>query len=403
MEDITQVVEHHVKYIAHLAFSKWMVGIGLLLLTLIGVVVSAGIGPVRIPPAVTARVLLSHLPGLGYLTTRPKTEISNQIDILRKQMEEQGDNDALSSQIDERTEKLRDLENYEIWIWQGRMPRILVALLVGAGLSVSGVIFQGLVLNPLASSGTLGVSGGAAAGASLLIVFGAGLPLANSALAIPAAAFAGGLATLGLVWFVARSGRGTTSPLSLILAGVIVGIFLGSAMSFVRIVAEEESLRALTLWGVGSLAGREWVHVSMAWPIIVVGILSGIVRSRDLNVLSLGAQQARHIGVNVNRSRQILMVTAALLTAGAVSVSGPIGFVGLVVPHSVRMLVGPDHRTLIPFCALGGGFFLLFCDTIGRTIASPLELPVGIVTSLIGAPFFVYIYKTRMRGGAVIA
>jgi len=278
----------------------------------------------------------------------------------------------------------------------------LIALLAGAGLAVSGAIFQGLVLNPLASSGTLGVSGGAAAGASLFMVLGAGTSLAHSALGIPIAAFSGAMLTLSLVWFVAKSGRGSTSPLSLILAGVIIGIFLGAAMSFIRIIAEEESLRTLTLWGVGSLASREWTHVKVCWPIVLVGILFAIVYARDLNLLSLGAQQARHIGVHVNRSRKILMITAALITAGAVSVAGPIGFVGLVVPHSVRMLIGPDHRTLIPFSALGGGFFLLVCDTVGRTIASPLELPVGIVTSLIGAPFFVYIYKTRMREGAVL-
>jgi iron complex transport system permease protein len=140
----------------------------------------------------------------------------------------------------------------------------------------------------------------------------------------------------------------------------------------------------------------------MAVPIIIAGILLAIVYSRDLNALSLGAQQARNLGINVTRSRQILMITAAIITAGAVSVSGPIGFVGLVIPHSVRMLIGPDHRTLVPFSALGGGIFLMLCDTLGRTIAAPLELPVGIVTSLIGAPFFVYIYKTRMRSGAVI-
>jgi len=144
------------------------------------------------------------------------------------------------------------------------------------------------------------------------------------------------------------------------------------------------------------------MHVKMAVPIIIAGILLAIINARDLNALSLGAEQARNLGVNVNRSRQILMITAAVITAGAVSVSGPIGFVGLVIPHSVRMLIGPDHRTLVPFSALGGGIFLLICDTVGRTLASPLELPVGIVTPLIGAPFFVYIYKTRMKSGAVI-
>jgi iron complex transport system permease protein len=238
-ENLSDLVDQHVEYISHLTFKKWVFGACLLIVALSGIVISAGIGPVKVPPAIAARILISKLPGLDHIWHKPKEEITDR-------------------------DKLRDLENYEIWIWQGRMPRIIVALLVGAGLSVSGVIFQGLVLNPLASSGTLGVSAGAAAGASTFIVFGSGLSVFSSAWGIPVAALAGGLITLGLVWFVARSGRGATSPLSLILAGVIMGIFLGSAMSFIRIVAEEESLRALTLWGVGSLASREWLHVKMA-------------------------------------------------------------------------------------------------------------------------------------------
>ena len=416
IENISEEVEHHVKHIAHLSFKKWILGIGLLILTLAGIVISAGIGPVRVPPAMTARILISRIPGLGGVWDNLKDKVSIECNNLQERLsliqnqtlshnngsQSGGKTVEIQEDIDAIRAKMRDLENYEIWIWQGRMPRIIVALLVGAGLSVSGVIFQGLVLNPLASSGTLGVSAGSAAGASIFIVFGSGLSVFSFAWGIPLSALAGGLITLGLVWFVARSGRGTTSPLSLILAGVIVGIFLGSAMSFIRIVAEEESLRTLTLWGGGSLASREWMHVKMAVPIIIAGILLAIINARDLNALSLGAEQARNLGVNVNRSRQILMITAAVITAGAVSVSGPIGFVGLVIPHSVRMLIGPDHRTLVPFSALGGGIFLLICDTVGRTLASPLELPVGIVTPLIGAPFFVYIYKTRMKSGAVI-
>jgi len=422
-KNMTDAVEHHIKYITHLAFLKWIVGIALLVITFGSVIISAGIGPARIPPGVTARILLSHLPGFGYLLTAQKLEISNRADALQKkivrlqeQIKQLEENSSTGKQIRLLKSELfdvekelsccresaRDLENYKIWIWEGRMPRILLALLAGGGLAISGAIFQGLVLNPLASSGTLGVSGGAAAGASLFIVFGSGTFLAGNAFGIPVAAFLGAVITLSLVWFVAKSGRGSTSPLSLILAGVIVGLFLGALMSFIRIIAEEETLRTLTLWGVGSLAGREWTHVNMGWPVVLTGVFFAIVYARDLNLLSLGAQQARHLGVNVHRSRQILMVIAALITAGAVSVTGPIGFVGLVVPHSVRMLIGPDHRILIPFSALGGAFFLLFCDTVGRTIASPLELPVGIVTSLIGAPFFVYIYKTRMKEGAVI-
>jgi len=419
-KNMAQIVERHVRSIAHRTFLKWIAGIGFLMITLGGVLVAAGIGPARIPPSATARFLLSRVPGLESLWTEQKSDLSGRMEGLRKeasrlreQVRQQEKSGlpahalqsrwaAVEKEWEDCSEALRDLENYEIWIGQGRLPRILIALLAGAGLAVSGAIFQGLVLNPLASSGTLGVSGGAAAGASLFMVLGAGTSLAHSALGIPIAAFSGAMLTLSLVWFVAKSGRGSTSPLSLILAGVIIGIFLGAAMSFIRIIAEEESLRTLTLWGVGSLASREWTHVKVCWPIVLVGILFAIVYARDLNLLSLGAQQARHIGVHVNRSRKILMITAALITAGAVSVAGPIGFVGLVVPHSVRMLIGPDHRTLIPFSALGGGFFLLVCDTVGRTIASPLELPVGIVTSLIGAPFFVYIYKTRMREGAVL-
>lgn len=413
IDDISEVVNHHIKHIAHLTLKKWMLGIGLLLLMLAGIVLSSGIGSVRIPASITARILISRIPGLSFVWDSYKgksliklEELQNKLSLLQSNVQRRNIDanniDRIREDIDIIKDEIRDLENYETWIWQGRMPRIIVALLVGAGLSISGVIFQGLVLNPLASSGTLGVSAGSTTGAYIFIVLGHTVTGFNFLWGIPISAFIGGLLTVYLVWFVAKSGRGATSPLSLILAGVIVGIFLGSAMSFIMIIAEEESLRVLTIWGVGSLASREWTHVKMAMPIIIVGILLSIISAKDLNALSLGAEQARNLGVNVNRSRQILMITAAMMTAGAVSVSGQIGFVGLVVPHSVRMLIGPDHNTLIPFSALGGGIFLLICDTVGRTLASPLELPVGIVTSLIGAPFFVYIYKTRMKSGAVI-
>ncbi len=405
IDNLSETVEHHIKYIAHLNFRKWIFGIVLVILTLLGIIVSAGIGPVKIPPTITARILISHIPGLNGIMDNFKYEIYEKLESLQKELssaQNPENKDLIQKEISILTDKVRDIENFEIWVWQGRMPRIIVALLVGAGLSVSGVILQGLTLNPLASSGTLGITQGSAAGAAIFIVLSPGLSMSDFSLGIPISAFAGGLTTIFLVWFIAKSGRGATSPLSLILAGVIIGIFLGSAMSFIMIIAEEQSLRTITLWNVGSLTAREWMHVRMAVPIISIGILLATLFGKSLNALSLGAQQARTLGINVNRSRQSLMLVTAMITASAVSVSGPIGFVGLVIPHSFRMLIGPDHRTLIPFCALGGGIFLLICDTVGRTLASPLELPVGIVTSLIGAPFFVYIYKTRMKAGAVI-
>lgn len=272
-----------------------------------------------------------------------------------------------------------------------RLPRILCAVLVGFGLAVSGTVFQGLLLNPLADPFTLGVSSGAAFGAALSLLLG--LAFAGPA-TLPLTAFAGATATLGAV--VVMAGRdGELAPANLILAGVIVSAILSAGLSFLKYMADER-VSVIVFWLMGSFTARTWSDTVLAACAVLPGFLACLYFARDLNVMSLGARPARSLGVDTGRVRLFLLVTASLVSAVCVSVSGVIGFVGLIIPHLMRVVVGPDNRWLLPASGLGGAILLLAADTLTRAVL-PQEVPIGVLTALIGGPIFCHIFARSRR------
>ncbi|MBU1598654.1 iron chelate uptake ABC transporter family permease subunit [bacterium] len=271
-----------------------------------------------------------------------------------------------------------------------RTPRVILAALVGLGLAIAGAAMQGLFRNPMAEPYVLGMSSGAACGAALAIVLGVG------GLSIPVMAFIGAVTTIFVVYSIARTEGGMPTE-TLLLAGIAVGFFLHAVVSFLKIIASHEALRNVVLWLMGSFALATWVDVKMVILPILCGIGVLYFLSRELNALQFGEEQALHLGVEVETVKRILLVASALVTAVAVSVSGIIGFVGLVVPHMVRLIIGPDHRILLPASALCGAIFLVLCDILARIIAQPAEMPIGIITAAIGAPYFVYLLRRRKK------
>ena len=266
-----------------------------------------------------------------------------------------------------------------------RLPRIIVAVIVGAGLASAGAVFQGLLMNPLADPYTLGVSTGAAFGATLAIFFGISLPGDLGMLTIPLFALAGALMAMGAVYGVALI-NDTLAVTNLILAGVIISAILSAAISFLKSMAGE-GVSSIVFWLMGSFASRGWSHVLLCFPPVLIGIIICCYYADDLNILSLGIKSARQLGVNDKTVITVLLITTSLITAACVSVAGIIGFVGLIVPHLMRLLVGPDHRVLIPLSALGGALLMAAADAMAKNLLSA-EIPVGILTTLLGGPFF---------------
>jgi len=281
-----------------------------------------------------------------------------------------------------------------------RLPRITLGALIGAALAVSGAVMQGLFRNPLADPGIVGVSAGAGLGAALFIVLGnATLAPAMAILgiyAIPFAAFAGGLINTLLLYRIGTRG-GFTSVATLLLAGIALGALTGAITGLLVYVADDNQLRDLQFWGLGSLAGANWEKVASAAPIILTMLLATPFLARGLNALTLGEAAAAHIGIRVQRLKNISILLVAAATGASVAVSGGIGFVGIVVPHLLRLSIGPDHKYLLPAAALLGAILLIGADTLARTIVAPAELPIGIITAFVGAPFFLWILL-RNRG-----
>lgn len=277
-------------------------------------------------------------------------------------------------------------------VWDIRLPRILIAVLVGSGLAVSGAVFQALLLNPLADSYTIGVSTGAALGAVLSIYLT--LFFTDQTLSIMPFAFVGALLTLLLVIKIATRG-GYISSSNLVIAGILVSSILSAGISFLK-NASGEQVSAIIYWLMGNLAARTWNHVAVSTPFIAFGTLVCTYFAGDLNILCLGEQEARSLGVNIQNVRRIYLVTASLLTAVCVSVSGIIGFIGLIVPHVLRFWLTSDNRTLIPLSALFGGTLLLLADNVSRVFFD-VEIPVGVITTLLGGPFFLYVFITRNK------
>lgn len=277
-----------------------------------------------------------------------------------------------------------------------RLARICLALAVGGCLALAGAVYQGVLLNPLADPFTLGVSTGAAFGASLAILLGVGGVHFLGVSALPAAAFAGAIGALYLVYLLGRM-NGRIHTTTLVLAGIIVSTFLSAWISLLKSL-NEDSVSTIVFWIMGSLSGKSWVHVMLVLPYLAAGGAMILFFARELDILSLGDVQAQQLGVDVQRVRFWLLLAASLITAAAVAVSGVIGFVGLVVPHLVRLAIGPCHKRLLPAVILVGGLLVLLSDTLARALLpTGEELPVGVVTAILGGPFFCFLLLHRKR------
>ncbi len=293
----------------------------------------------------------------------------------------------------------RELEQLDrVVLWDIRLPRLLMGMLVGAGLAVSGVVMQGLFRNPLADPGIVGVGAGAGLGAICAIVLGGFLPVALRDWAggwlIIGAAFLGGWGSTIILYRVATR-RGQTSVATMLLAGIALGAFAGAIGGILVYIADDRQLRDLTFWGMGSLAGATWLKVMSLAPVMLGSLATTLFLAHGLNGLALGEAVANHIGIPVQRTKNIAILMVAAATGAAVAVSGGIGFIGIVVPHVLRLSTGPDHHRLLPNAALLGAALLLIADVISRTVIAPAELPIGIVTAILGAPVFLWILLRR--------
>ncbi len=280
-----------------------------------------------------------------------------------------------------------------------RLPRVLLSAIVGGGLATSGAALQGLFKNSMADPYLLGISAGGALGATLAIALGLGLSVLGMA-PVPLFAFLGALAAAWVVYLLGRSG-GRVHTETLLLSGVAMSALLSAAMSLLLALRfRDDVMTAVYFWTLGGFSSADWVRVAVAIPYAALGAGLSWLYARDLNALLLGEASALHLGVDVERAKIVVLVGASLASAAAVSVSGIIGFVGLIAPHVVRLVQGPDHRALIPSAALVGATFLVVCDTLARTAFAPTEMPVGVLTAFTGVPFFLYLLRRAGRRGA---
>jgi len=272
-----------------------------------------------------------------------------------------------------------------------RLPRILSALLIGAALSASGTIFQGVFRNPMADPYVLGVSAGASVGAGVALLWGAGLNFFGFPI-VPLAAFLTALATIFFVYNISRVG--TRAPeMSLLLTGIAVSIFLAAIFQAMQFMTTDHRLNLLVNWQIGSITNIGWTNWWSVLPFVAAGIAMSYFYARDLNMISLGEDTAQHLGVNTAHTKKILLALGSVMAAAAVSISGLIGFVGLMIPHITRLIIGPDHRLLIPASALVGSIYLILCDNLARSIGGATEVPVGIITALAGGPFLIFLLR----------
>ena len=334
----------------HLGPRALLIGLILVLISLL--IVAGGLGYIEVSPGEVVRVLGARLFGADRLAEGV-------------------------SQVNQRV------------VWDVRLPRILTSAIVGAGLAAAGVVFQGILLNPLADPFTLGVSSGAAFGASLSLILGLDFWGAYS---VSLTAFVAAMATLAVViWLSTTDGR--ISPTNLILSGVIVAAILSAGISLIKYLADEQ-VAVIIFWLMGSFVSKTWLDVLLTFWATTAGLTLFIFYARDLNIMSLGSRSADSMGVDVRRVRVTLLSVASLVSAVCVSVSGIIGFVGLLIPHLMRFVVGPDNRVLLPASALAGAILLLGADTITRA-ALPHEVPIGVLTAIIGGPFFCWIFRRK--------
>jgi iron complex transport system permease protein len=279
----------------------------------------------------------------------------------------------------------------ELILFSVRLPRILFAGIVGASLALGGVVFQALLRNPLADPYVLGISGGSALGAIAGILIG----FSSFYLGVPLLAFFGALVTVFLVFVVAG---GTRKPLldnSLLLSGVVVNAFFSAAILFFLSIANSMELHSITFWLMGDLSRASFKEIGLSAFCLFAGFILLYAQARKLNLMVQGEETALHLGVNVERTKQLLLIVTSLITAVAVSMAGIIGFVGIMIPHMMRLVFGSDHRLLLPVSALFGASFLVIADTLARLVLAPAELPVGVITALCGAPYFIFLLKRK--------
>jgi len=328
------------------------------LLIALGVVVAFAttIGSVHVPFSTICQTLLSKLPLVDITPTWPSTTETIILDI--------------------------------------RLPRIILAGLVGAALAIAGATYQGLFRNPLADPYLIGVAQGASLGA----VIGFLLPFNWHGMGfgiIPLLAFTGALISVAIVYSLARVGK-TLPVTTLILAGVALGALWGSIVSYL-IITSGEKMHGILFWLMGSFALSDWSEVKIVLPYVVVGVAVILLYSRSLNIMQLDEEQAQQLGINVEKVKLILLAAATLITAAAVSFVGTIGFVGIIIPHAVRLIWGPDYRFLLPLSLISGALFLILADLVARTVLAPTEIPIGVITAVCGAPFFLYLLRSKKR------
>ncbi len=285
----------------------------------------------------------------------------------------------------------------ETIIFQIRLPRVIGSTLIGAALATAGVLFQGLLRNPMADPYIIGTSAGAALGASIAMIIPVNLTLFGFGL-VPLFAFIGALLTVILVYNLARVG-GKTPIVSMLLAGFVVSGLLAAAIAFLMSISDRLSLNLHSVYSflMGHISVSNWTQIAIIAPLVICGIILARFFALHLNAFSLGEEEAAYLGIEVERDKIFILAIGSLLTAAAVSISGLVGFVGLVIPHAVRLTLGPDHRVLLPVSALAGAAFLVIADLLARTLMAPVEIPVGVITALIGAPFFLYLLRRSRR------
>ena len=285
----------------------------------------------------------------------------------------------------------------ETIIFQIRLPRVMGSALVGAALATAGVLFQGLLRNPMADPYIIGTSAGAALGATIAMMLPLNLAFLGFGL-VPMAAFVGALGTVLLVYNLARVG-GRTPIISMLLAGFVVSLFLGAIMAFLMSMSERLNLDLHVVYSflMGHVSVTSWSQIAVIAPLVIGGIIVSRFFAFHLNAFSLGEEGAAYLGIEVERDKILILALGSMLTAAAVSISGLVGFVGLVVPHAIRMSFGPEHRLLLPASALAGSAFVVIADLLARILLAPIEIPVGIITAIIGAPFFIYLLRRTRR------
>ena len=348
-----EVGKTHLRRIA-----RWKIIIIILFVVLVLVIaVAAAIGPIPISPIEVYKIIIHKIPGLGSLITEPLSPVNQEV------------------------------------ILAIRLPRVIAAALIGAALATSGTVLQGLLRNPMADPFIIGVSAGASLGATIAMFFSLGFTVVGALYSIPLAAFAGALVTVFLVYTLAKNTEGMPM-LTLLLIGIAITSFFSAIVTLIRLISSDTTI-TIVFWLLGSLNLTTWNYVYLAAPFVIVGLCIMFYFARDLNAIALGEEQAKHLGVEIETLKKIMLTCVSLMTAAAVSISGIIGFIGLIIPHTVRILVGPDHRILIPASGLAGAIVLILCDTLARTVMSPSEVPVGIITALLGGPFFIYLLTRK--------